>query len=110
MKKLIEEERPFCDVCEKDASYGCAGCDADTCLTCRDETFIAYIKNFNLDSSSIFPVCKECDANPSEELKPTLDLVKEIDKKVKAELKRRDSSVKRISKFATEGFNNLPTS
>lgn len=110
MKKLIETELPFCDACEKDAVYGCAGCDKDTCLTCRDATFVAYLKNFNLDSSSIYPVCNDCDENPNEELLPTLTLVKEIDTKIKAELLRRERGVKRITKFATEGFNDLPQS
>jgi len=104
MKREICEQRPFCDVCEKEAVYGCAGCDVDTCLTCRDETFIAYIKNFNLDSSSIFPVCKKCDAKPSKELKPMLSFVKKVDKKVKAELKRREETVKTIHDYAKENY------
>ena len=109
MKKLIETELPFCDKCDKEAVYGCAGCDVDTCLTCRDETFLCYMKNFNLDPTAQFPVCRECDANPSEELRPTLELVKEIHKKINAELGRREKAIKRIAKFSTDGFNNLPT-
>ena len=104
MIKKITEERHFCDKCGDDAVYGCIGCDHDTCLKCRDETFKGLFQSIVIDVDTILPVCNTCYDKPPKKISKRLKITIKIDQMVKDELERRQKISDEIIAFQEKYF------